>query len=139
PTLSTLSISRVCVTGIRLVTFAAASVGLGSGTLSMIRVTVGRMLSVTMSPSLICGVTFMMNPMGTTFCVVVKVVVDVVWLVTVSALIVKYTRLSTTFSIAVWLLSTMSLGLESTRVLPNASSSLIVLEMLPPTAALGLL
>ena len=42
-----------------------------------------------MSPSLICGVTFMMKPIGTTFCVVVKVVVEVVWLVTVSALMVK--------------------------------------------------
>jgi hypothetical protein len=33
----------------------------------------------------------------------------------------------------------MSFGLESTRVLPNASSSFTVLEIDPPTAALGLL
>ncbi len=32
---------------------------------------------------------FMMNPTGTTFCVVVNVVVEVVWLVTVSAFTLK--------------------------------------------------
>jgi len=46
--------------------------------------------------------------------------------------------LSTTFSTAVWLLSTMSFGLDSTRVRPNWSSSFTVLRMLPPTAAFGL-
>src|SRR5436853_2054294 len=51
---------------------------------------------------------------------------------------VKYTRLSTTFSTAVWLLMTMIRGLESTRVLPNWSSSLTVLLMEPPAAAFGL-
>ena len=47
--------------------------------------------------------------------------------------------LSVTFSTAVWLLSTMSSGLDSTRVLPNWLRMLMVLEMLPPMAGLGLL
>jgi hypothetical protein len=52
---------------------------------------------------------------------------------------VKYTRLSTTLRIAVWLLIAMMRGLESTRVLPKVSSSFTVLLIDPPTAALGLL
>jgi hypothetical protein len=47
--------------------------------------------------------------------------------------------LSTTFRLAVWLLRTISFGLESTRVLPKASSSLMVLVIDPPAAAFGLL
>ena len=51
---------------------------------------------------------------------------------------VKYTRLSTTFSTAVWLLSTLILGLESTRTSPNDSSNLsaklkLRLVIAPPT------
>jgi hypothetical protein len=89
PTLSTLSISRVCVTGMTLGR-ARSRFGFGSFTVSMMRVTVGRTFSVTMSPSLICGVTFMMNPTGTTFCVVVKLVTPgALLLMTVSALMVK--------------------------------------------------
>ena len=42
-------------------------------------------------------------------------------------------------STAVWLLITMSFGLESTRVLPNDSSSFTVLLIEPPAAAFGLL
>ena len=56
-----------------------------------------------------------------------------------AALTVKYTRLSTTLSTAVWLLIAMIFGLESTRVLPNESSSFTVLLIEPPAAALGLL
>ena len=44
-----------------------------------------------------------------------------------------------TRSTAVWLLSTLSFGLDSTRVLPNESSSFTVLLIEPPTAACGLL
>jgi len=63
--------------------------GFGSCTEPMMLVMVGRTFRMTMSLSLICAVRFMISPTGTTFCVVVKVVVEVLALVLVSALIVK--------------------------------------------------
>src|SRR6185503_12313454 len=101
------------MTGIRLVTLAAARLGFGSATSPILREIVGRRLSTTVSASLICGTRLMMKPTGTEFTVVVKVVSEgalaVVW---VCAWMVKYTRLSTTLSTAVWLLSTLILGLD---------------------------
>ena len=41
----------------------------------------------------------------------------------VVTLMTKYTRLSTTRSMAVWLFITLSLGLDNTFALPNDSSS----------------
>src|SRR6185312_7027468 len=121
------------MTGIRLeigwhpgcaTTFAPqgfASAGLGSCTSPTLREMVGRMLSSTVSFSLICGTTDMRKPTGTELTVVVNVVSAVVWLVVVCACTVKYTRLSTTFSTAVWLLSTLTFGLDSTRTSPKDS------------------
>src|SRR3954468_480834 len=121
------SISRVCTSGIRLTIGwqAAAAVGeapqglasegFGSLTKLMMRETLGLTLRSTVSLSLICGVTFMTKPTGTTFGVVVNAVVTTVWVAVWFACTVKYTRLSTTFRMAVWLLITESLGLDSTR------------------------
>ena len=92
---------------------------------------VGRTLSMTVSVSLIWGVTLMMKPTATVLGVVVILVVLIPCVVLVSDLTVKYTLLSTTFSSAVWLFNTLILGLLRTRVVPNASSSLIEAEMLP--------
>ena len=110
----------------RLVTPAVARLGLGSGTSPILREIVGRRLSTTVSASEICGTRLMMKPTGTELSVVVKVAIPgpaavggdcVAWMV-------KYTRLSTTFSTAVWLLRTLIFGLESTRTSPKDSSSL---------------
>ena len=72
----------------------------------------------------------MTSPTGTVLAVVVKVVgcsgVPVEDSVPCCACTLKYTRLSTTLSKAVWLLSAISLGLDSTRRLPNDSSKLSV-------------
>src|SRR5687767_9880189 len=125
--------------GTRFVAFTRLSSGFGSRTESIWLVTVGRTLSTTMSFSLICGVTFMTKPTGTS-CGVVLMTAGVMVFPVVDPGVtstVKYTRLSTIFSTAVWLLIAMIRGLESTRVLPNVSRSLIVLLIAPPTAALG--
>ncbi|MNC99702.1 hypothetical protein D3C83_180730 [compost metagenome] len=55
-----------------MITLTRARSGLGSFTKRRMRDTVGRTLSTTTSASLICGVTFMTKPTGTTFWVVVK-------------------------------------------------------------------
>jgi hypothetical protein len=90
---------------------------------SCTRLTVGRTCRVTWSFSSICGVIVITMPTGTVCGVVVKVVVVPTFaVVVVSALTLKYTRLSTTLSSAVWLFSAISLGLDSTLVSPNDSS-----------------
>src|SRR5690349_15077275 len=139
---STLSNSRERMTGTKFTWFTFASSGLGSRTWSILLVTVGRTLSTTTSVSLTCGVTFITKPTGTS-CGVVLMVAGLVTaplelIVAGVTSTVKYTRLSTTFSTAVWLLIAMMRGLDSTRVLPNWSSSLIVLLIEPPLAAFGL-
>src|SRR5436190_5651506 len=102
-----------------------ASAGLGSTASVSLREMVGRMFSSTVSFSLICGTTVIRNPTGTELTVVVYVTIGaarpfdgVIW-----DEIRKYTRLSTTFSTAVWLFSTLNLGLDSTRTSPKDSSS----------------
>src|SRR5258706_8976189 len=78
----------------------------------------------------------MMNPIGTELTVVLNVVTaGLLAAVVVVAVTVKYTRLSTTLSIAVWLLRTLILGLERTRTSPNVSSSLSVAARLRPGEA----
>src|SRR5262249_17750630 len=137
-TRSTDSISRVWITGIWLTTggLDCARVGFGSLTLPIWREIVGRRLSSTVSVSLICGTTVMMKPTGTELSVVVNVVTAGEFAATVVfAWMVKYTRLSTTFSTAVWLLSTLIFGLDSTRTSPKDSSSLIAKAKLSPVAA----
>ncbi len=67
----------------------SANAGLGSLTKPVTREMVGRTLRVTASSRLICGVTDMTKPTGTVCGVLVKVVCEVVWLVTVSASRVK--------------------------------------------------
>ena len=66
----------------------------------------------------------MVKPIGTVLGVVENVLKAA--LVTEGAVVVtlvtKYTRLSTTRSMAVWLFITLSLGLDSTFTLPNDSS-----------------
>src|SRR5689334_15445856 len=138
----TLSNSRERMIGTRFCWFTRASSGFGSFTSPILLVTVGRTLSTTMSVSLTWGVTFITKPTGTS-CGVVLMVAGLVTaplelMVAGVTSTVKYTRLSTTFSTAVWLLIAMMRGLESTRVLPNWSSSLMVLLIDPPEAALGL-
>src|SRR5688572_14164897 len=140
-TRSTDSISRVWITGIRLAMAGMlqppigtgmpqglASAGFGSAASVSLREIVGRRLSRMLSFSLICGTTLMMKPTGTELTVVVKVVVATLAVDVVLDWIVKYTRLSTTLSTAVWLLITLTLGLESTRTSPKDSSSLMVAE-----------
>src|SRR4029079_7297823 len=96
------------------------------------RVMVGRTTSDTRPSSLIWGVTPITRPTATVLAVVLKVVKEgPVEGVVVCACISKYTMLSTTFSSAVWLLSAISFGLDSTRVLPNSCSSFTVPLMLP--------
>src|SRR4051812_38980351 len=107
----------------------AASDGLGSLTKLMMRETLGLTLRSTVSVSLICGVTFMTKPTGTTLGVVVNTV-DTTPVVAVEVpCTVKYTRLSTTFRMAVWLLMTESFGLDSTLTVPKDSSRRIVALM----------
>ena len=81
----TLSISRVRVSGMRLSIDVPGIVPRSDGIrilhVPMMLVMVGRTFSVTTSLSLIWAVRFMMSPTGTTFCVVVKVVVETLALV----------------------------------------------------------
>ena len=84
--------------------------------------------------SLICGVTLMTRPTDTDWGVEVKLLVVPVVVVVESFLIRKYTTLSTTFSIAVWLLRTLIFGLDRTLTLPKFSSRLSVEERPSPGA-----
>src|SRR5574340_323421 len=125
-TCSSDSISRTWMMGMEFLTPAFSRSGLGSSTDPTLREMVGRTVSDTMPFSLICGSTDITTPMGTVCAVVVKVAGWSTEPVEDNApccdCTEKYTRLSTTLSSAVWLFSAMSLGLDSTLVLPNDSS-----------------
>ncbi len=96
------------------------------------RDTVGRTLSSTSSLASMCGVTVITRPTGTVLTSVSKLRVMMPSSpVSVSTSTVKYTRLSTTFSTASWLLSAMIFGLDMTCTSPKVSSILIVALRLP--------